>query len=199
MSGKLSRRGGAVDPFIVMDVMAAAAEKEAAGESVIHLEVGQPSTPAPKGGAGRRPRRARYRPHRLCRGTRHAGAARAHRAPLPRSLRCRDLARSRDRHDRFVGRLSAGVSRELRCRRSGGAGRARLSRLPQHPGGAQPRGGRPADLGGRPLPADGRGLEEGGPPRRPDRRQPVQSDGHHGGACRDEGAGRLVHAQTACG
>ena len=45
---KLSRRGGAVDPFIVMDVMAAAAEKEAAGNTVIHLEVGQPSTPAPK-------------------------------------------------------------------------------------------------------------------------------------------------------
>lgn len=49
MSGKLSRRAGGVDPFIVMDVMAAAAEKEAAGDSVIHLEVGQPSTPAPKG------------------------------------------------------------------------------------------------------------------------------------------------------
>jgi len=48
MSGKLSRRGGAVEPFIVMDVMAAAAEKEAAGDTVIHLEVGQPSTPAPK-------------------------------------------------------------------------------------------------------------------------------------------------------
>src|SRR5438552_2134309 len=47
MSGKLSRRGS-VDPFIVMDVMAAAAEKEAAGDSVIHLEVGQPSTPAPQ-------------------------------------------------------------------------------------------------------------------------------------------------------
>jgi len=47
MSGKLSRRG-AVDPFIVMDVMAAAAEKEAAGDTVIHLEVGQPSTPAPR-------------------------------------------------------------------------------------------------------------------------------------------------------
>ena len=29
--------------------MAAAAEKEAAGDTVIHLEVGQPSTPAPKG------------------------------------------------------------------------------------------------------------------------------------------------------
>jgi aspartate/methionine/tyrosine aminotransferase len=49
MSGKLSRRAGGVDPFIVMDVMAAAAEKEAAGDIVIHLEVGQPSTPAPKG------------------------------------------------------------------------------------------------------------------------------------------------------
>ena len=41
-------RAAAVDPFIVMDVMAAAAEKEAAGDTVIHLEVGQPSTPAPK-------------------------------------------------------------------------------------------------------------------------------------------------------
>jgi len=49
MSRPISRRSGAVDPFIVMDVMAAAAEKEAAGETVIHLEVGQPSTPAPKG------------------------------------------------------------------------------------------------------------------------------------------------------
>src|SRR5436190_2152508 len=48
MSRPLSRRGAAVDPFIVMDVMAAAAEKEAAGDTVIHLEVGQPSTPAPK-------------------------------------------------------------------------------------------------------------------------------------------------------
>jgi len=49
MSRPVSRRSGAVDPFIVMDVMAAAAEKEAAGDTVIHLEVGQPSTPAPKG------------------------------------------------------------------------------------------------------------------------------------------------------
>ena len=49
MAPKLSTRGGAVEPFIVMDVMAAAAEKEAAGDTVIHLEVGQPSTPAPKG------------------------------------------------------------------------------------------------------------------------------------------------------
>src|SRR6478752_1314876 len=48
MSRPISRRSRAVDPFIVMDVMAAAAEKEAAGDTVVHLEVGQPSTPAPK-------------------------------------------------------------------------------------------------------------------------------------------------------
>ena len=44
---RISRRG-AVDPFIVMDVMAAAAEQEAAGRSIIHMEVGQPGTAAPE-------------------------------------------------------------------------------------------------------------------------------------------------------
>ncbi|MCC7252072.1 aminotransferase class I/II-fold pyridoxal phosphate-dependent enzyme [Hyphomicrobium sp.] len=34
--------------FIVMDVMAAAAELESEGRSVIHMEVGQPGTPAPE-------------------------------------------------------------------------------------------------------------------------------------------------------
>jgi aspartate/methionine/tyrosine aminotransferase len=43
-----SRRGGAVPAFIVMDVMQAAAAREAQGERVIHMEVGQPSTPAPR-------------------------------------------------------------------------------------------------------------------------------------------------------
>ncbi len=38
---------GEVDPFIVMDVMEAARAEEAAGRSVIHMEVGQPGTPAP--------------------------------------------------------------------------------------------------------------------------------------------------------
>lgn len=37
-----------VDPFIVMDVMAAAARAEAAGRHIIHMEVGQPGTGAPK-------------------------------------------------------------------------------------------------------------------------------------------------------
>ncbi len=39
---------GAIDPFYVMEVMKAAAEREAAGGEVIHMEVGQPSTPAPR-------------------------------------------------------------------------------------------------------------------------------------------------------
>src|SRR3569833_1851975 len=37
-----------VPPFMVMDVMAAAARIEAAGGQVIHMEVGQPAAPAPK-------------------------------------------------------------------------------------------------------------------------------------------------------
>lgn len=55
-----SRRTGAASPpaagsersriasFIVMDVMRAAQVQEAAGRSIIHMEVGQPATPAPK-------------------------------------------------------------------------------------------------------------------------------------------------------
>jgi aspartate/methionine/tyrosine aminotransferase len=39
---------GNVPPFMVMDVMAAAARIEAAGGHVIHMEVGQPAAPAPK-------------------------------------------------------------------------------------------------------------------------------------------------------
>ncbi len=45
---KVSRRGQ-VPPFIVMDVMQAAADREAAGADVLHLEVGQPATAAPRG------------------------------------------------------------------------------------------------------------------------------------------------------
>ncbi|MGX9354458.1 pyridoxal phosphate-dependent aminotransferase [Roseobacteraceae bacterium S113] len=40
---------GAVDPFIVMDVMEAARALEEAGREIIHMEVGQPGTPAPQG------------------------------------------------------------------------------------------------------------------------------------------------------
>lgn len=43
-----SQRGN-VDPFIVMDVMERARAAEAAGRRIIHMEVGQPGTPAPQG------------------------------------------------------------------------------------------------------------------------------------------------------
>lgn len=43
---------GDVDPFIVMDVMEAARQAEAAGRSIIHMEVGQPGTGAPKVATG---------------------------------------------------------------------------------------------------------------------------------------------------
>ncbi|MFZ1105559.1 MAG: pyridoxal phosphate-dependent aminotransferase, partial [Hyphomicrobiaceae bacterium] len=49
---RLSQRG-AIPPFIVMDVMQAAAEREALGHAVIHMEVGQPGTPAPRAALAR--------------------------------------------------------------------------------------------------------------------------------------------------
>ncbi|HSR44880.1 MAG TPA: aminotransferase class I/II-fold pyridoxal phosphate-dependent enzyme [Acidimicrobiia bacterium] len=45
---KVARRSD-VAPFYVMEVMKAAARRELAGGEVLHLEVGQPSTPAPEG------------------------------------------------------------------------------------------------------------------------------------------------------
>ncbi len=49
-AGRLLKASGRseVPPFMVMDVMAAAARIEAAGGHVIHMEVGQPAAPAPK-------------------------------------------------------------------------------------------------------------------------------------------------------
>ncbi len=43
---RISKRSG-VDPFIVMDVMERARALEAQGRRIIHMEVGQPGTPAP--------------------------------------------------------------------------------------------------------------------------------------------------------
>ena len=41
----ISRRG-AISPFVVMDIMRAANERRQAGHDIIHMEVGQPGTPA---------------------------------------------------------------------------------------------------------------------------------------------------------
>jgi aspartate/methionine/tyrosine aminotransferase len=45
---KVARRG-AVPPFIAMEVLRDANERAARGENILHLEVGQPSTSAPRG------------------------------------------------------------------------------------------------------------------------------------------------------
>ncbi|QEE37807.1 MULTISPECIES: aminotransferase class I/II-fold pyridoxal phosphate-dependent enzyme [unclassified Methylobacterium] len=44
----ISRRAAAVQPFLAMDVMAAAAAKARRGDDVVRMEVGQPSAPAPR-------------------------------------------------------------------------------------------------------------------------------------------------------
>jgi len=45
---KISERG-TVPPFLVMDVLRAASDLEAAGENILHMEIGQPSQRIPKG------------------------------------------------------------------------------------------------------------------------------------------------------
>ncbi|MBO0737881.1 MAG: aminotransferase class I/II-fold pyridoxal phosphate-dependent enzyme, partial [Alphaproteobacteria bacterium] len=47
MTLRVSRRG-LVPPFIAMDVLRTANEREAAGGDVLHLEVGQPGSPPPE-------------------------------------------------------------------------------------------------------------------------------------------------------
>jgi hypothetical protein len=78
---------GDVPPFMVMDVMAAAARIEEAGGQVIHMEVGQPAAPAPQTAIAAAKRRPRPGPGRLHGGPRHPAAARPHRAALPGNLR----------------------------------------------------------------------------------------------------------------
>ena len=120
---------GEVDPFIVMDVMEAARAAEEAGRHIIHMEVGQPGTPAPRG----RPRRAWSR--RWRRG----------RSATPWRSACRRCARASrrlygdwygvdldpgpgGRHRRLLGGLPARLHRAVRHRRPGRARRSRLSR-----------------------------------------------------------------------
>src|SRR5262245_32777581 len=47
-AGLPRRRRSSIDPFIVMDVMREANAHQAQGRDIIHMEVGQPGTPAPR-------------------------------------------------------------------------------------------------------------------------------------------------------
>ena len=142
----------------------------AAGERVIHMEVGQPGAPAP------RPVLAAARQAladgRL--GYTEALGLRRLRAASPRhygeSLRHRRVARPDRRHHRLVGRLQPRLPRRLRPRRPDRARRARLSGLPQHPRRARPRGRRHRDER-RDAPRDDAGDARRGACRR--RRSPA--------------------------
>jgi len=136
----------AVPPFMVMDVMAAAARIEAAGGRVIHMEV----RAAGRAGAGKRDRSrsggAFERAPRLYRDARHSYAACPHCRHLWRQLRHRDRSSAHRRHDRVVSRLRPGVPRAVRA---GGPGRGRaagLSALSEHPQRARLRAGSDRDV-----------------------------------------------------
>jgi aspartate/methionine/tyrosine aminotransferase len=47
MEPTISRRG-AISPFVVMDIMRAADDRRQLGHDIVHMEVGQPGTPAPR-------------------------------------------------------------------------------------------------------------------------------------------------------
>ena len=171
-----------VPPFMVMDVMAAAARIEAAGGKVIHMEVGQPAVGRAVdrgcGGAGRA-RQERARLHRVAR---HSLAARAHRAALCRDLSRAGECRPRDRDHRLVGRIHPGVSGDVRAGRPRRDRQSGLSAVSAHPDRARLRAGadrdrrRDALCHHRRKPAR-RAREEAA--RRRAGRKPGQSDRHH--------------------
>ena len=139
-----------VPPFMVMDVMAAAARIEAAGGRVIHMEVGQPAAPAPASALAAA-RAALGGPLRY---TETLGIA-SLRARIARhyaeTYGGRGRSRARDRHHRLVGRIHPGVSGAVRGGRPGRDRGARLSALPPHPHGARLRAGADRDRRGDAL------------------------------------------------
>ena len=111
----------------------------------------------PGGGEGR----SRSRPHRLYRGARHLGPARADRPALPRYLRREHRSGAGGGDHRLLGRLRAGFPEPLRSRAAGGDHGTGLSGLSQHPGGARHRAGDDPAHQGRRLDHDGRGHRKG--------------------------------------
>ena len=123
----------AIPSFIVMDVMRAALAAEVAGRSIMHMEVGQPGTPAPRAARHSGGARAGSGDARLHHGARQRCAACAHRAALCGLVRRARCAGAHRCDDWIVGGIRAGIPRHVRCRRCGGAAFARLPLLPAHP------------------------------------------------------------------
>jgi len=153
-----------VPPFMVMDVMAAAARIEADGGHVIHMEVGQPAASAPKAGDIGGPCRPRRREDRLYLRARHCLAARTHRQALPRGLWLRRGCLAGRGHHRLVGRVYSGVSCHVRARRPRCGDGARLSAISSYSDRARLRAGADRDLERDPSRADRRSFARRPPP-----------------------------------
>ena len=150
-------RAPPVPPFHAMEMARRATEREATGASVIHLEVGQPSAPAP---AAVREAAEQALERDTIGYTNAPGLLslrRGDRPPLRRLVRGRRRPGAHRRDRGRVGRLHPGLPGLLRTGPAGGRGRARLPLLPQHAAGARRRAGRHPRRSRHPVGADPRG------------------------------------------
>ncbi len=145
-----------VPPFMVMDVMAAAARLEAAGGRVIHMEIGQPAAAAPSTAIAAAQPRSNAGAHRL-----HAALG------IPLAARARIARHYREALSASRSIPTASWSPPARRRgfmlaflamfEPGDSGRdreSRLSALSPHPGRAWLRGGAHRDFARHPFCAD---------------------------------------------
>ena len=192
----------AIAPFIVMDVMRAAAAREAEGARIIHMEVGQPGTPAPRAAreAVKRALDSDNLGYTLALGIEPLRERIARLYQDRHGVTVGSGARGGDK--RLVGRVRAGVPGSVRRRRQGGAAGAGLSLLSPHPDCARCCAGHAGDRPQHALDADGSADRGGGGAAgagRASDREPRQSDRHHaraGAAGRDR---RRPAAGAGCG
>ena len=101
-----------VPPFMVMDVMAAAARLEAKGRRIVHMEVGQPAAGAPAAAIAAVRAALADGPHGYTETLGIASCASASRAPIKNGT-ASNRAGTRRRHHRLLGRFHVGVSRRF--------------------------------------------------------------------------------------
>ena len=154
-----------VPPFIVMDVMAAAAQREAQGAHIIHMEVGQPAAPAPAVAIKAAQAALGTRPYRLYRNSGNTGAACAHRAPLRGHLRSIPRSGTCGGDYRLIRRVHPGLPVIVRAWRPGGIGQPRLSAISAYPLRTWMRARANRDFGRDALGAVGQGADRRAPMR----------------------------------
>src|SRR5262249_9949519 len=142
VAARVSRRS-TIPPFIVMEVMQAAADRAATGADIVHMEVGQPGTPAPRAArdAVKRALDGDTLGYTMALGRAPPPAAAPPRPPFPGELwRPRGPRPGCDPH-RLVGRVCAVLPGAVRRRCQGGAAVAGFPLLPPHPDRARPAAG----------------------------------------------------------